>query len=71
MEKNEFRVLIKHYYLRGKTAKETKEKLDKYYGTSLSNTTVKRWMQEFTFVRTSTSDERPSDATTTKMIKKF
>jgi hypothetical protein len=51
MEKIEFRVLIKHYYLRGKTAKETKEKLDKYYGNSApSNTTVKRWMQEFKFV---------------------
>ena len=43
MEKNEFRVLIKHYYLKGKTAEEAKEKLDKYYGTSTpSNTTVKR-----------------------------
>ena len=75
MEKNEFRVLIKHYYLRGKTAKETKEKLDKYYGTSApSNTTVKRWMQEFKFGRTSTNDEhrsgRPSDVTTPEMIKK-
>ena len=30
MEINEFSVLIKHYYLRGKTAKEAKEKLDKY-----------------------------------------
>ena len=31
MDKNYFRSLIKHYFLRGKTAKETKEKLDKYY----------------------------------------
>ena len=53
-------------------AKEAKEKLDKQYGTSSpSNTTVKRWMQD----RTSRSDElrsgRPSDATTTEMIKKI
>ena len=34
MDKNDFRPLIKHYFLRGKTAKETKEKLDKYYGTN-------------------------------------
>ena len=50
MEKKEFRVLVKHYYLRGNRAKETKEKLDEYYGTSSpSNTTVKKWMQEFKF----------------------
>ena len=76
MEQSEFRVLIKHYYLRGKTAKETKEKLDKYYGNSApSNTTVKRWMQEFKFGRTSTNDEprsgRPSDVTTPEMIAKI
>ena len=54
MEKNEFRVFIKHYYLREKTAKEANEKLDKYNGTSApSNTTVKNWMQEFMFGRTS------------------
>ena len=34
MEKNEFRVFINHYYLRGKMAKGAKAKLDKYYGTS-------------------------------------
>ena len=32
MEKNGFRILIKHYYLRGNMAKESEEKLDKYYG---------------------------------------
>ena len=42
------------YCLRGKTAKETEEKLNKYYCTSaLSNTTVKRWMQELRLGRTS------------------
>ncbi len=73
MEQSEFRVLIKHYYLRGKTAKETKEKLDKCYGNSApSNTTVKRWMQEFKFGRTSTNDEprsgRPLGVTSPEMI---
>lgn len=36
-KKNDFRSLIKHYFLRGKTEngeKETKEKLDKYYAAS-------------------------------------
>ena len=37
---------------------ETKEKLDKYYGTfSSSNTIVKGWMQEFRYGRTSTNDK--------------
>ena len=31
MEKSELRVLIKHYFLRGKSIKETEEKLAKYY----------------------------------------
>ena len=30
-EKIEFQVLIKHYFLRGKTVSKTKVKLDKYY----------------------------------------
>ena len=31
MEKSDFRVLIKHYLLRGKSIKENEEKLEKYY----------------------------------------
>ena len=31
MEKSEFRVLIKHYFLRGKSIKEKEKKLEKYY----------------------------------------
>ena len=31
MEKSEFRMLIKYYFLRGKSIEETKEKLAKYY----------------------------------------
>ena len=34
MEKIEFRVLIKYYFLRDKTLSETKAKLDKYYSDS-------------------------------------
>ena len=76
MGKNEIRVLNKHYYLRGKMAKEVKEKLDKYYDKSApSNTTVKRWMQELKFGHTSTNIKprlgRASDATTPKIIKRF
>uniref|UniRef100_T1HMH2 Mos1 transposase HTH domain-containing protein n=1 Tax=Rhodnius prolixus TaxID=13249 RepID=T1HMH2_RHOPR len=32
MDEKEFRVLIKHYFMKGKTPQETKEKLDKHYG---------------------------------------
>ena len=31
MGKSEFRVFIKHYFLRGKTLSENKANLDKYY----------------------------------------
>uniref|UniRef100_T1I255 HTH_48 domain-containing protein n=3 Tax=Rhodnius prolixus TaxID=13249 RepID=T1I255_RHOPR len=34
MDEKEFRVLIKHYFMKGKTPEETKEKLDKHYGDS-------------------------------------
>ena len=61
MEKSEFRVLIKHYFLRGKSIKETEEKLVKYYKESApSHCMVHKWFTEFRCGRTSTSDaERP------------
>uniref|UniRef100_T1HQP8 Mos1 transposase HTH domain-containing protein n=3 Tax=Rhodnius prolixus TaxID=13249 RepID=T1HQP8_RHOPR len=31
MDEKEFRVLIKHYFMKGKTPQETKEKLDKLF----------------------------------------
>uniref|UniRef100_T1I7T0 HTH_48 domain-containing protein n=1 Tax=Rhodnius prolixus TaxID=13249 RepID=T1I7T0_RHOPR len=34
MDEKEFRVLIKHYFMKGKTPQETKEKLVKHYGDS-------------------------------------
>jgi len=47
MEKSEFRVLIKHYYLRKKTVTQIKEKLDKYYGDSApSIAMVKKWFTD-------------------------
>ncbi|KAG5315077.1 SETMR methyltransferase, partial [Pseudoatta argentina] len=75
MDKNDFRSLIKHYFLRGKTAKETKEKLDKYYGANApSDYTVKYWFREFRGGRNSTTDEvrsgRPSDAVSEDNVKK-
>ena len=55
MEKNEFRVLIKHYFLRGKTSLETKVKLDNYYSDSApSYGMVQKWFTEFCCGRTNT-----------------
>ncbi|EGI61837.1 Histone-lysine N-methyltransferase SETMAR, partial [Acromyrmex echinatior] len=73
---NDFRSLIKHYFLRGKTAKETKEKLNKYYvANTPSDYTVKYWFREFRGGRNSTTDEvrsgRPSDAVTEENVKKI
>lgn len=61
MEKSEFRVLIKHYFLRKKSITETKQRLDKYYGGSApSISMVKKWFTEFRCGRTSTSDAQCS-----------
>lgn len=76
MEKSEFRVLIKHYFLRKKTITETKEKLDKYYGDSApSISMVKKWFTEFRCGRTSTSDAersgRPKEVITPEIVDKI
>lgn len=76
MEKDEFRVLIKHNFLKGKTAKETKDKLDRQYGESApSNSMVKDWFAAFKRGRTSTkttkSPGRPNEVTTSEMIEKI
>jgi DNA-binding ferritin-like protein len=34
MDEREFLVLIKHYFMKGKSFQETKEKFDKHYGES-------------------------------------
>ena len=61
MEESEFRVLIKHYFLQGKSIKRTKENLAKYYKESApSHGMIHKWFTEFRCGRISTSDaERP------------
>ena len=61
MEKSEFRVLIKYYFLQGKSIKEPEEKLARYYKESApSHGIVHKWFTEFRCSRISTSDaERP------------
>ncbi|GAB0087711.1 uncharacterized protein DMENIID0001_020500 [Sergentomyia squamirostris] len=76
MEKNDFRVLIKHYFLRGKSPMETKEKLVKYYGeNSPSTRMIYKWFSEFRCGRTDTKDAarpgRPIEVTTPEMIEKI
>ena len=62
MEKSEFCVLTKNYFLLGKSIKETEEKLAKYYKESApSHGIVHKWFTEFRCGCISTSDaERPS-----------
>lgn len=44
--------------MRGKTAQESKEKLDKYYGANASSdSSVKFWFREFRGGRNSTTDQ--------------
>lgn len=76
MDENDFRSLIKNYLLRGKTAEETKEKLDRYYGANApSDCTVKYWFWEFRGDRNSATDAgrggRPSDAITEDHVKRI
>lgn len=79
MDKYEFRTLIKHYFIKGKTATETKASLDKHYGESApSFSTIKNWYSDFKRGRTCTKDEyrsgRPSEVTTeenTSLIEKI
>ncbi|KAL0821004.1 hypothetical protein ABMA28_005653 [Loxostege sticticalis] len=73
MEKTEFRVLIKQYFLRGKTIKQTEEKLKKYYGDAApSHGMVHKWFTEFRLGRMTTNDAerpgRPIEVTTEAMV---
>ena len=76
MEKSEFRVVIKHLYLKGLTQKMIKAKLDEVYGKSAPVFgTVYNWVKEFNCGRTSSIDEhrsgRPAEVTTLEMIDKI
>ncbi|CAH1646453.1 unnamed protein product [Spodoptera littoralis] len=76
MEKSEFRVLIKHYFLRKKSITKTKAMIDKYYGDSAPFISmVKKWFTEFRCGRTSTEDaERsggPVEVSTSEIAEKM
>ena len=74
--KSEFRMLIKHYFLRGKSIKETEEQLAKYCKESTpSHSMIHKWFTEFRCGRISTSDAerpgRPKEVTSIEMIDKI
>ena len=76
MEKSQFHVLIKHYFLRGKSIKETEKKLAKYYKKSApSHGMVHKWFNEFRCGHISISDaERPGrskEVTSQEMVDKI
>ena len=76
MEKSEFCVLIKYYYLLEKSIKEAEEKLARYYKESApSHVMAHKWFTEFRCGRISTSDaERPGhpkEVTSQEMIDKI
>ena len=73
MENSGFRVFIEHYFLRGKTLSETKDKYDKYYLDSVpSYGMVQKWFTKLRCGRSSTeiipSPGRPNEITTPEMI---
>ena len=73
MEKSEFHVFIKHYFLRGKSIKEIEEKLTRYYKESApSHGMVHKCFTEYCCGRISTSDAdrlgRPKKVTFQEMI---
>lgn len=76
MEKNEFRVLMKHYFLMGKSAADTKKWLDECYADSApAEATIRKWFAKFRTGHMSTEDDersgRPKEAVTDENIKKI
>ncbi|EGI57968.1 Histone-lysine N-methyltransferase SETMAR, partial [Acromyrmex echinatior] len=70
----EYRILIKHCFLMGKTSEQSLKWLQKCYPTSApSRTTVYRWFSEFKMDRTSTEDAprsgRPKEVTNAEIAK--
>lgn len=75
MDKQEFRVLIKHCFLAKKNTVETKDWLDKHYPDSApGKSTVEKWFAKFKRGEMSTEDDarsgRPKEAVTDENIKK-
>lgn len=71
LEKHGFRVIIKHFFLGGKTVSQTMNKVDKYYGNSASSMpVVEEWFNEFHCGRAGRYDAvrsgRPVESTTPK-----
>lgn len=76
MDEKEFRVLIKHYFLKGKTAEVTHKKLHKHYGVCApAIRTIYKWMGNFRRGDMSTADAersgRPVEVTTPEIIDKI
>lgn len=76
MEKNEFRVLIKHCFLMGKNTVQAQQWLEKCYREKCpSKTTICRWYADFKRGRTTTEDAerpgRPIEVATPENIKKI
>ncbi|XP_035220294.1 uncharacterized protein LOC118193325 [Stegodyphus dumicola] len=74
MEKNEFRVLIKHCYLVGKNTAQVQQRLGKCYPDSApSKTTICHCYTDFKHGRTDTNDAarsgRPNEAVTPENVK--
>jgi len=74
MEKNEFRVLIKHCFLIGKNTVQAQQWLNKCYSDSApSKSTICWWYADFKRGRTDTNDAersgRPNEAMTQENIK--
>lgn len=65
MEKEGFRVVIKHYFLRGNNVNETKEKFAKYCS---SYSTGKYWNADFKRSRSGTKDKHVGAAPKTVII---
>ena len=75
MDKEEFRVLIKHCFLMGKNTVEAKHRLEKRYGDSApGKSTIIYWYAEFKRGRTNTDDAersgRPKSAFVPENIRK-
>lgn len=76
MDTKEYRIIIKHLFLSGLSAKQIDENLEKTYGKSKpSYSTVKNWVAKFKTGHMSTLDEprtgRPNDAISNKEVEKI